>query len=225
MTRFMCALIILKAAEDRLLPALGTAAPEIVWEPTVALMKRIAAGERADGLFAIDGAIDQLVTEGIVDPASVVPVAQAQFGIAVHPDLPPFPLENAEDLIGALRAAPSICYSRAGASGIYFETLIDRLGIGDEVRAKSIVIPQGLTAAEVAAGRAVLAIQQMSELRAVEGVRIAGPLPPDCQQTTDFSAAIFADAQDRAGAERFLAVLTSEEARQAYLDIGLKLRF
>lgn len=225
MTRFMCALIILKAAEDRLLPALGEAAPEILWEPTAALMKRIRAGERADGLFAIDGAIAELAAEGIVDPASVAPVAQAEFGVAVRPDLPPFPLEDAQDLIAALRAAPSICYSRAGASGIYFEALIDRLGIRDEVQAKSLVIPQGLTAAEVAAGRAALAIQQMSELRAVAGVRIAGPLPPDCQQTTDFSAAVFAEAADRAGAERFIAVLTGEEARRAYLDIGLKLRF
>jgi molybdate transport system substrate-binding protein len=134
-------------------------------------------------------------------------------------------LENADDLITLLLSVPTICYSRAGASGIYFESLIDRLGIGDEVRAKSLVIPAGLTAEQVQKGRAVLAIQQMSELRAVNGVRIAGPLPSDCQQRTEFSAGIFADAAEPEAARQFIAALTSAKARAAYLARGLKVRF
>lgn len=223
--RFMAALVILKAVEDDILPRLDGPRPDIVWDPTAALMQRIENGERADGIFAIDGSMQKLVTAGLIDPASVVPVVQAEFGIAVSMDMPAPPLNTASDLVALLLAVPTICYSRAGASGIYFETLIDRLGIGDAVRAKSLVIPAGLTAEQVRMGNAVLAIQQMSELRAVDGVRIAGPLPPDCQQTTDFSAGIFRGADAPGEASAFIAALTGDAARAAYIARGLKSRF
>jgi len=134
-------------------------------------------------------------------------------------------LTNAADMKALLLSVPSIVYSRSGASGIYFEKLIDRLAVGDAVRAKSIVIPHGLTAEKVRDGEAVLAIQQMSELRAVEGIETPVPFPDDCQQKTDFSAAVFTDASDRAGALAFIEALTSPAAGKAYADRGLGLRF
>jgi len=224
--RFMAALVILTAVKEDLLPGLeGGPRPEMIWDPTAALMARIERGEKADGIFAIDAAMGKLVEAGLIDPASVVPVVQAEFGIAVSLDMQVPRLDNADDLVALLMSVPTICYSRAGASGIYFESLIDRLGIGDEVRSKSLVIPAGLTAEQVQNGRAVLAIQQMSELRAVPGVRIAGPLPPDCQQTTDFSAGIFTNAAQPRAARELIAALTSPKARAAYLARGLQARF
>ncbi|MDB5473470.1 MAG: putative transport system, periplasmic com ponent [Devosia sp.] len=223
--RFMAALVILKAVEEDLIDALDGPRPQMIWDPTAALMARIRGGERADGIFCIDDSIQELVEAGSIDPASVVPVVQAEFGIAISLDMPVPPLNNADDLVALLLSVPTICYSRSGASGIYFETLIDRLGIGDPVRAKSLVIPAGLTAEQVQKGRSVLAIQQMSELLAVEGVRILGPLPPDCQQTTDFSAGLFTDAAEPEAARQFIDVLTSAEAKAAYLARGLKVRF
>lgn len=224
-TQFMCALVIVDALKQDLLPRLGRDAPEIVWEPTAALMKRIEAGERADGIFAIDAALDDLEARGVIDGATRRPLVQAEFGIAVRKGMAVAALPDGEAFKALLLGVPSIVYSRAGASGIYFEQLIDRLGVGDEVRAKSLVIPAGLTGEKVRDGEAVLAIQQMSELRAVEGIEIVGPFPADVQQTTDFSAAVFAEARDPAGARSFIAALTSPAARAAYLARGLKLRF
>lgn len=224
-TRFMCALVILNAVEEEIIPLMGARAPEMIWDPTAALTKRIEAGEPADGICAIEETVQILVAQRLIDPASVVPVVQAEFGIAVGLDMPAARLNDASDLIALLRAAPSVCYSRAGASGIYFESLIDRLGIGAEVRAKSTVIPAGLTGEKVRDGVAALAIQQMSELRAVPGIRIIGPLPPDCQQTTDFAAGIFTNAADPSGAADFIRALTSADAKAAYVARGLKIRF
>jgi molybdate transport system substrate-binding protein len=132
---------------------------------------------------------------------------------------------DAETLKALLLDVPSIVYSRAGASGIYFEKLIDRLGIGEEIRAKSLIIPAGLTGEKVRDGQVALAVQQMSELRAVQGIDIIGPFPADVQQTTNFSAAVFFDAEDPTGAEAFIAALTTPAAREAFLARGLKVRF
>jgi molybdate transport system substrate-binding protein len=223
-SRFMSALVILQAVEKDLLPGVPEH-PEIIWDPTAKLMNRIEAGETADGIFAIDNSISELAERGVVEPDSIVRLVQAEFGIAMAPGMDTPPLRDADDLVALLLSVPSLCYSGAGASGIYFESLIDRLGIGDAVRSKAMVIPAGLTATHTATGRATIAIQQMSELRAVEGVKIAGPFPPDCQQTTDFSAALFARADNRDGARKFIKLLSSERARASYVNRGLKLRF
>jgi molybdate transport system substrate-binding protein len=197
----------------------------MIWDPTAALMKRIESGEAADGIFAIDGPMDQLAARGIIDVQSRRPIVQAEFGLAVRRGLDVEQPQNAAELVALLRTVPSIVYSRAGASGIYFEKLIDRLGIGDEVRAKSLVIPAGLTGEKVRDGSAELAIQQMSELKAVDGIDILGPLPDDCQQVTDFSAAVFAGAANPNGARAFIEVLSSPQAARSFKARGLKLRF
>jgi len=224
-TRFMCALVIVDAVRQDLLPVLGVDAPEIVWDPTAALLKRVEAGETADGIFAIDYALDRLAASGLIDTATRRPVVQAEFGLAAQPGASLAAPGNATELADLLLDVPSIVYSRAGASGIYFEKLIDRLGIGEAVRAKSLVIPAGLTGEKARDGEAVLAVQQMSELRAVDGLDILGPLPPDCQQTTDFGAAVFANAADPQGAARFIDCLTSPAAGRSFAGRGLKLRF
>ena len=224
-TRFMAALVIVDAVKQDLLPLASNNAPDMIWDPTAALMARIENGERADGIFAIDGPLEELAERGVIDPESRRPVVEAAFGIAVRPGTDAPPPQNAEELVALLRAVPSLVYSRAGASGIYFEKLIDRLGIGEEIRTKSLVIPAGLTGEKVRDGEAVLAVQQMSELKAVDGIRIVGPFPDDCQQVTPFSAAIFADAKNPAGARAFIDLLRSPEAAHAFTARGLKLRF
>jgi len=224
-SRFMCALVIIDAVKQDLLPLLGGPPPEIIWDPTAALMQRLASGEKADGLFAIDSYMQELVADGRLLAETFVPVVQAEFGIAVQQGMQVDPPRNAAELIALLRAVPSIVMSRAGASGIYFEKLIDRLGIGAEVRAKALVIPAGLTGEKLVSGEAVLAFQQMSELKAVPGITMVGPLPDDCQQVTDFSAAVFSDARDPEGARRFINVIRSPEAAASFAARGLKLRF
>lgn len=220
----LSALAIMGAVNDTILPAFNngdTATASVSWDPTTVLMRRIAAGERGDVIVAIDGPMDELVANGLVDPTSRVSVAQAVVGVAVRAGAPKPDISTAAHLRQTLLDVPSLVYSRAGASGIYFEKLIDQLGIGAEVRAKSLVIPAGITAERVASGEVELAIQQISELMVVSGVDIVGAMPAEVQATTDFSAAIFIDAVNRAGAARFIAALVSPQARSAYLQTGL----
>ena len=224
-TRIMAALVILDAVRQDLLPGMGSAAPDIVWDPTVALMQRLEAGEEADGLFAIDGAMQALVSQGSLRAETMVPIVQAQFAIAAPQGLAVAAPRNGDELIDLLRNTPSIAVSRAGASGIYFEQLIDRLGIGDDVRPKMQVIRAGLTGELIRSGQAVLAFQQLSELMAVPGIQVLGPLPDDCQQVTDFSAAIFTNARNPQGAQDFIDLLRSDLAARSFTARGLKLRY
>jgi molybdate transport system substrate-binding protein len=117
--------------------------------------------------------------------------------------------------------ARAVAYSKAGASGIYFSRLIDRLGIAKAVNARAVIIPMGFTAEKVASGEADLAVQQISELMSVAGIDVAGPFPAEIQAVSTFDAAVFTDAANPEGASALLDVLTSPTAATAYADGGL----
>lgn len=221
--RMMSALILRKIVDDVILPQLPDDAPavDMVWDPTVALMARIRAGETADGLMAIEWALDALAADGLIEAAGRRRLVRAAFGLAVAGGAPKPDVSTVEGLRRTLLETPSLVYSRTGASGIYFERLIEALGVASEVRAKATVIPTGLTAELVANGRADLAIQQISELLAVDGVDLVGPFPDAVQETTDFGVAVFADAAYRPGVMGFIDALFTPRARRAYVESGL----
>ncbi len=126
-----------------------------------------------------------------------------------------------EALVATLRAAKSVCYSRIGASGVFFARLIRRLGIEAEVDAKATIIPGGFTAQWVADGKAQLAVQQLSELMMVPGVEIVAPLPDGAQSASVFSGAVLTHSLRGEEGRRFLRFLASQEARAPLLAWGL----
>jgi molybdate transport system substrate-binding protein len=193
----------------------------IDWRPTTAIMASIDAGHRADIVIAIDSAMDRLCAAGIVRTDTRATLADSILGVGVRQGAPTPDISTVDAFKRAMCSARAVAYSKAGASGIYFAKLIERLGIAEQVNARAIVIPMGFTAERVANGEADLAIQQISELMTVPGIDIAGPFPAEIQTVSTFDAAIFSDAEDPDGAAAFLAQLTSAAAAKAYNAGGL----
>ena len=193
----------------------------IDWRPTAAIMRSIEEGKRADVIIAINDSMDRLVQTGVVKADTRVSLADSVLGVGVRKDAPRPDVSTVDAFKQAMVNARAVAYSKAGASGIYFSQLIDRLGIAETVNARAVVIPMGFTAEKVASGEADVAIQQISELMSVDGIDIAGPFPAELQTISTFDAAIFADAKNPEGAAAFLAALTSPAAAKAYADGGL----
>lgn len=194
---------------------------DVSWVPTTLIMEQVAAGEQADVLVVIRDAMDKLVAQGKVDPASRVEVAHSRLGVAVPRGAKHPPVGTVEEFRAALLGARSVAYSRAGASGIHFESIIAKLGIADEVRAKATVIPAGFTAEKLVTGEADLAVQQVSELLVVEGIEVVGKYPEELQQVSSFSAATMTSSAKREAAAAFLASLHGDKANAAYLASGV----
>jgi molybdate transport system substrate-binding protein len=197
---------------------------EIDWRPTAAIMKSIGEGQRADMVIAITDSMDKLVADGIVRPETRMTLADSVLGVGVRQGAPKPDVSTVEAFKRAMVGARAVAYSKAGASGIYFAGLIDRLGIAEAVNAKAVVIPMGFTAEKVASGEADLAVQQISELMTVPGIDVAGPFPDEVQVVSRFDAAIFTDAANADGAQALLRHLTSAAAARAYGDGGLTSR-
>jgi molybdate transport system substrate-binding protein len=101
-------------------------------------------------------------------------------------------------------AAKAVAYSDpagGGASGIHLATVLDRLGIAQQVNARAKLGRAVPNAAAVVKAEADIAVQQIPELLAVSGVEVIGPLPGDLGNTTTFSAAVLATTRDPAAAK------------------------
>lgn len=130
------------------------------WRPTAALMKDIAGGGRADMIIAISDSMDRLVADGIVLGETRTKLADSILGIGVKVGAARPDISTVDAFKRALVGARAVAYSQAGASGIYFAKLIERLGIAEQVNGRAVIIPMGFTAEKVASGEAELAVQQ-----------------------------------------------------------------
>jgi ABC-type molybdate transport system substrate-binding protein len=198
---------------------------ETTFEPTRVLVEFLRNGAQPDVVIAVRETIAELSNQRLLDAASAEDLARVGLGLAVPAGAPVPQIGDLPAFVDLLLRARSVAYSHAGASGIYFSGLLDRLGISDRVNSKATVIPKGYTGECLLDGRADVAIQQLSELRSVPGIEVIGPFPSEVQVYTTFTAANGAGVRD-AGRGRLLgglrALLSGPEARQAYVEGGLE---
>ena len=167
------------------------------WGATVGLAREIAGGAQADLAILTGEVVDDLIARGKAVAGSRVDLARSGIGVAVCKGAPRPDIGTADALRQALLAARSVAHSKSGQSGLYFPTVLERLGIAAEMRPKLVVPESGIAIGEVVAkGEAEIGIQQISELLPVAGVEVVGPLPPSLQKITIFSAGVPAMATD-----------------------------
>jgi molybdate transport system substrate-binding protein len=100
--------------------------------------------------------------------------------------------------------------------------MFEKLGILDHMKPKSRMIPADPVAGVVARGDAELGFQQISELLPAPGVDLVGPLPPEVQKITIFSAGIVAGAKEPEAGRALIRFLTSAAAAPVIEKSGLE---
>ena len=199
-----------------------TAAGPSMGDTPQAIPNRLGRGEPADVLIMVSSALDDLIKQGKVVPDSRIDLARSKIGMVVRAGEPKPDISSVEAFKRVLLEAKSIAYSDS-ASGVYLSTvLFQRLGVADRVLSKSRMIPAEPVAAVVARGDAQIGFQQISELLPVPGVQLVGPLPPEIQKITVFSAGITAGAREPDAARALLRFLSSPAAAPAITQSGLE---
>lgn len=188
--------------------------------PTAALAREIEAGAHFDVAVLTASAIDGFVAAGVIASGTRVDLARSCVGVTVTPGLPQPDISRVETFTQALRAARRVCYTLNGASGKHFASLLPKLGLEKEIGDKALVI-DGLVAERVVRGDADLGIQQISEIRAVPGAVLVGPIPEELNVHTVFAAGLGARARDAARARALIDALASDETRAVALAKGL----
>lgn len=181
-----------------------------------ATVKRARDGEPADVVIAPQPGIDGLVKDGKAAADAVTALASTGISVAIRKGAAKPDISSPEALKRTLLAAKSITYlnpADGGASGIHFAKMLDRLGIANEMKPKTVFAPKAAAVgALVANGEAEIGVIQYQLLFSVPGIEIIGPLPGDLQDTSIFSGAIMGGATDREASLALINFLRSPEA-------------
>jgi molybdate transport system substrate-binding protein len=194
---------------------------EIKYGATAKLIEHIRTGARSDIVIAVAGSINELEAEDILQQGTRVDLVTSDVAMAVKLGAPAPDISSEDAFIATLRASRSFVYSKQGASGMYFASLLKRLGIDEELRAKATVLAEGLTGEPVARGEIELAVQQMSELMQVPGINIFAKLPPAVQQSTTFSVGVFKDPTKPEVISAFTTFMRTPAVTAVYKRQGL----
>ncbi|MGH6725327.1 MAG: substrate-binding domain-containing protein [Pseudolabrys sp.] len=192
------------------------------YDPAKAVRRRIESGDAFDiaivtrPVFDILAAACKLVAESRAD------IGRSGLGVSVRKGAAKPDIGTVDAFTRALLNATSVVRSTEGTSGMYFETLLDRLGIAQVMRGKIVLGPSGRVAELVARGEAELAVQQIAELLPVAGTDYVGPFPPDLQLYSVFSAGVAATSPQRDACIAFIDTLITPAAIALFTASGLE---
>jgi molybdate transport system substrate-binding protein len=191
-------------------------------ETPQAIPNRLARHEAADVVILARSGLDKLAAQQTVLPATVTDLGLSKIAVAVRAGAPVPDIATPEAVRATLLHAKSVAWSDS-ASGVYVQTtMLDRLGVADQVRPKGRMIPATPVGEIVAQGQAELGFQQLSELKPVKGIRIVGLLPESLQKVTPFSAGVVAYSPHPEEARALIAYLASPRAYSIIRDSGLE---
>lgn len=217
-----------KAVTAELIPAVGRTIGlpvHVDYGSTNLLMDKIGGGETGDLAVLSAEAIDGLIGTGVLQKGSRTDLARSSIGVAVRSGMVGPDIGTVDALKAALLAAKSVIYSKTGISGVYMPKMLAKLGIADQIAPKAVYPSHGTVGEALARGEAELALQQISELLPVPGIKVVGPLPGPVQLVTVFSAGIFSSATEPRAARMLVEQLTASEARMLYTAKGLEPAF
>jgi molybdate transport system substrate-binding protein len=166
--------------------------------------------------------VDDFAKSGDVASDGKTLLMISKVGIGVKAGAPKPDVSTPEKLKAALLAAKTVGYSQ-GASGRYFLTVLQKLGITDPVKGKAVVVQGRPVGAAIASGEAEIGVQQVAELRPVAGVDQFAEMPAELQTKIPYSAGISAKAKDPATARALVSFLRSAQAQDVLKRKGMDL--
>jgi molybdate transport system substrate-binding protein len=187
--------------------------------------KRILEGESADVIILSRGVMDEVQKQDKIGASGLVNVAGTPVSVAARAGAPTPDISTADAFKQTLLNARSLVYAdpaRGGASGVYFARVLDRLGIAEQMNAKTILVPGAQAAEVVAKGEAELGVAQASEIVPVAGAQLVGPLPGEFASMTVFTAGIGAVSQSPDPANELIKFLTGPEAAGRFKAKGFE---
>ncbi len=183
---------------------------EIDFAPAAVLKAKIDQGTAFDVAILTAPVTDGLAAEGKIDTTRTT-IAHSGIGVAIHRGAAKPDISTTEAFKRTLLNAKSVGFTAAGATGAYLKTLFEKLGIAEELKPK-LKLLQGAAGEAAAAGEVEIGMTQISEILPYANAELVGPLPPDVQSYTYFSAAVSAASKEADVARAFIKFLAAPAA-------------
>jgi len=186
-----------------------------------ALNEKLAAGEKADVLVLPVPVLDGLAKDGKLRADARATFGNLGISVVVKEGARAPDISTKEKFREALLAARAVVHATPGKtpSGTHMGKVMEQLGIADAMAKKVIHKPALDGGVElVANGQAEIGIYPASEVAAVKGITVVGPLPAGIDLTIVYGAAATAGSTDAAAA--FVKFMAAPENRAAWKHAG-----
>jgi molybdate transport system substrate-binding protein len=184
--------------------------------------KLVRTGEPTDVVVLASKVMEGLEAEGHIVKGSIMDFARSEIAIAVTAGAPRPQVASEQAVRQAMLEARRICYS-TGPSGDHLKALCQKWGVAESVLGRALMAPPGVPVASlVARGEADLGFQQLSELIGQPGIEVLGPLPPEIQAVTIFSAGLSSASHEREAARAVVAYMASAETGDTKRRYGME---
>jgi molybdate transport system substrate-binding protein len=183
---------------------------DFTFAPASVLKEKIDQGAAFDVAILTAPITDGLAAAGKIDTTRTA-IAHSGIGVAIHRGAPKPDIGTTEAFKRTLLGAKSVGFTAGGASGAYLKTLFEKLGIADELKPR-LKLLQGPAGEAAASGEVEIGMTQISEIIPYANAELVGPLPPDIQSYTHFSAAVSTASKEADTARAFIKFLTAPAA-------------
>jgi len=193
----------------------------IHFDSTPNIIARVNSGTPFDVVVVPVDVFKDVAAKARFAPGPTVDIARVGYGMVVRAGAPKPDISTPDAFKKALLAAASVAYLPSSAAGTYVTKVFERLGIAEEMKAKTKVqaspaqIPQA-----VAKGDAEIGVF-LSNVLIAPDVELAGPFPGDLQQELVFTSAVAADSKEADAAKAFIDYLRTPAAAAVIKSKGM----
>ena len=175
----------IKAVVDELVPQFEKATKHKVtttFDLASTMKTKIEGGAPFDVAILTPPLLDDLIAKGLVTSASRTAVARVGLGLMIKSGAKKPDVSSLNAFRRTLLDAKSITYASAGASGVAFLAIVEKMGIAPQIKVKAKPVASGEDVnANITSGAADLAVLPVSEILPVKGAELGGVFPAEVQ--------------------------------------------
>jgi molybdate transport system substrate-binding protein len=179
--------------------------------------ERLRRGEAADVIIVSGPQMEELQKQATIVAGSREDIAKVGVGVFVRTGAPKLDIGSVDDFKNTLLTAKSIGYgdpASGGVSGLHMAGLVERLGIAEEIKGETQLLPNSQVVLEaVSKGNIEIGFGLTSDTALVPGVDLVGALPSEIQNFTLYSAGIVASSKQADAAKAFINFFSSPPAQ------------
>ena len=177
-----------------------------------------------DVVIAPPAVLDEFAKAGKIENERVT-LGRVGMGVAVRAGAPVPDISNVEALKRSLLASESLVFTR-GSSGVYFEALLKKMGLYEQLESRITRYEDGASAiGHVLKGKGKeVSFGQLTEIRlyADKGLRLIGPLPAEVQNYTLYAGVPMTARANAEVARAFLRHLGSSDGQAVFAAAGIE---
>ena len=183
---------------------------------------KIEAGQPFDVAVLNPPVLDALIRQKLIAGDTRTVLGRAGIGVGIREGAPKPDISTVDAFKRTLLSAKAVAYPGEGASGKYFVSVVERLGIAAEMKPRMKPMPAEYNVEVVATGEADLVVVVASRISGVRGVQLVGGIPPELQTWIGFIAGASPASRHPEAARAFLRFLTSSDAASVFKSTGIE---